>query len=104
MFPNWTHHQNCMKLSLQLSADEDALSPDWEKAKTILQDWSQQYDIALPSQLFSVSPDVAILLETTSPGEDILTIIGSLTEQFYDLGINIELERLTIDEVVKTIN
>lgn len=85
-----------MKLSLQLSADGDGLSPDWEKVKTILQAWSQQYDIALPSQLFSVAPDVAILLETTSPspGEDILTIIGSLTEQFYDLGINIELKRI----------
>ena len=83
-----------MKLSLQLSADGDALAPDWEKAKTILQDWSQQYDIALPSQFSSVSPDGAILLETTSPGEDFLTIIGSLTEQFYDRGINIELKTL----------
>lgn len=83
-----------MTLSLQLSADGAALSPSWEKVKTILQDWSQQYDIALPSQLSSVAPDVAILLETTSPEEDILTIIGSLTEQFYDLGINIELKRL----------
>jgi len=86
-----------MKLSLQLSADGDALAPDWEKAKTILQDWSQQYDIALPSQLSCVSPEDAILLETTSPGEDMLTMIGSLTEQFYDLEINIELERLNID-------
>jgi hypothetical protein len=83
-----------MTLSLQLSADEDELSPDWNKVKTILQAWSQQYDIALPSQLSSVAPGVAILLETTSPGEDILTIIGSLTEQFYDLGINIELQLL----------
>jgi hypothetical protein len=85
-----------MTLSLQLSADGngDGLSPDWEKVKTILQAWSQQYDIALPSQLSSVAPDVAILLETTSPGGDILTIIGSLTEQFYDLEINIELQLL----------
>ena len=71
-----------MKLSLQLSADGDALFPDWERAKTILQAWSQQYDIALPSKLSSVSPDVAILLKTASPGIDFLTIIGSLTEQF----------------------
>lgn len=85
-----------MTLSLQLSADgdENGLPADWDNVLTLLQTWSQQYDIALPPQLSSVAPDVAIILETTSPGEDILTIIGSLTEQFYDLGINIELELL----------
>jgi len=82
-----------MTLSLQLFADGNELSPDWDKIKTILQAWSQQYDIALPSQLSSVAPNVAIILETTSPEEDLLTIIGSLTEQFYNLGVNIELER-----------
>ena len=81
-----------MKLSLHLSADEDAATPDWEKVKTILQSWSQEYNIVLPPQLASAFSETVIFIETASPQQDMLTTIGSLAEQFYDLGINMELE------------
>ena len=83
-----------MRLSLELYVDEDADFPDWEKVGGILVNWSRQYSITLPEDLHNKLTDIPIRIETGLSEEDILTVMGALTDSLYDSGINIEIQRL----------
>lgn len=78
---------------LKLTADEEASAPDWDKAARILSGWAQEHHVTLPTPFSSLSASSELLLDISSTETDLLVLFSSLTEPFYDLGINIEIEK-----------
>ncbi|MBC8318471.1 MAG: hypothetical protein H8E41_11240 [Desulfobulbaceae bacterium] len=82
-----------MNFSLKFSADAEASPPDWEKAAEILSGWAQNHQVTIPFPLTALLPCPELLVDISPSEIDILSLFDSLTEPFYDMDINIEIER-----------